>query len=146
MTDRILKGEQSKQGDNIVVSARELRSRQPGPSESPALPRTQPRAAGDGGTLKPAPEHRLSEAERIVADAEQMAQEIAQQAEVEACRKREELESEIEQLLDSTTREMETQRAGLEREQWQRIEAEYRARYFRPPRLDQAAADCARPP
>lgn len=141
MAERILKGEQAKQGDKIVVAARQLAARRAATADDQPLQRpAQPPA--DGGASETGVDPALSEAERIVADAEQMAQEIAQQAEHEASRKREELESEIEQLIDSTTRELETQRESIERETRQRVEAEYRERYLAAITvLEQAAAD-----
>jgi flagellar biosynthesis/type III secretory pathway protein FliH len=129
MSDRILKGEQAKKGDKVIVAARQLTGRMSNSAveSKPENPGQEPEISADDYLL---PSDRArSEAERIVADAEQMAQDIAAQAESEASRKREEIESEIEQLIDSTTRELETQRESIERETRQRIEAEYRERF-----------------
>jgi flagellar biosynthesis/type III secretory pathway protein FliH len=142
MKERILKGEQAKQGDQVVVAARQLSQRQfdSGHDAQSGRPSEQP-SANPGASEQHSAEAR-SAAEQIVADAEQMAQEIAEQAKQEASRKREEIESEIEQLIDSTTRELETQRESIERETRQRVEAEYRERYLAAiTALEQAAAD-----
>jgi len=142
MKERILKGEQAKQGDKVVVAARQLSKRQLDGSQGASRSRAPEPTDGVSEAIDQFPDHARSEAERIVADAEQMAQEIAQQAEHEASRKREELESEIEQLIDSTTRELVTQRESIERETRQRVEAEYRERYLAAiTALEQAAAD-----
>jgi len=129
MSDRILKGEQAKKGDKVIVAARQLTGRKLSSAVDsvPVKTSQEPEINADDYVL---PSDRArSEAERIVADAEQMAQDIAAQAESEASRKREEIESEIEQLIDSTTRELETQRESIERETHQRVEAEYRERF-----------------
>ncbi|MBN2081984.1 hypothetical protein JW859_07235 [bacterium] len=134
MNERILKSDQTKEGERIVVNARQLVEtfRVPGPDDEdlpgePALSDDAP--ADDEEYLLPS-DRAKNEAERIVGEAEQMAQDIAAQAEAEATKKIEETEAEVEQLISQTMRELESQREVLEREARERAEAEYRERYL----------------
>jgi len=135
MNERILKSDQTKEGEQIVVNARQLVEtfHLPGPDDE-ELPAEQAsevadETADDEDYMLPSDKAK-SEAERIVGEAEQMAQEIASQAEAEASKKIEATEVEVEQLISMTMRDLESQRETLEREARERVEAEYRERYL----------------
>jgi len=150
MPERVIKGGRAFEGDEFVVipSATDSVDSPPDreiPPES-NLPEGTPGQADpvsdDGAEYQLPSEKARSEAEKIRAEAEEMAQEIATQAEAEALARREKTEDELQQMMESTLKDLETQRESLERETRTRLEQEYRERYQQAiVSLEKSAAD-----
>lgn len=138
MSERILKSEQAREGEEYKVSvrqpvARPAKGAQPLDKMDLGSPTAGVKEAAGERSKKldyQLPSDRArSEAERIVDEAEQMAQEIAAEARAEAITLKEQAEGEVSSLRELASSELAAKRENLEAETRSQLEAEYRERY-----------------
>ena len=135
MSERILKSDQAREGREYKVSVRQPAPRrekdlQPLDTLDVGLVPTPPKKAASDRSKDPdyqLPSDRArTEAERIVEEAEHMAQEIAAQAMADAITLKEQAEGEVTTLRELVDNELAAKRDKLEEETRRQLEAEYR--------------------